>query len=119
MLGWTDSHAHEFEVGDALVAPNWWIQEAFSADEESRYRDERRVSIAAVVSELGPRGEFRYLYDMGMVGNIASLSNPRRTTSADLMAMPRSWTFSVIVTTSSTRTPCAGSAGSSTRKGLI
>jgi len=31
----------------------------------SKYRDERRVSVAAVVSELGVRGEFAYRYDMG------------------------------------------------------
>jgi hypothetical protein len=65
VLGWTDSHAHEFEVGDGLIAPDWWIQEAGSEEEAGRYRDERRVSVAAVMSELGPRGEFLYRYDMG------------------------------------------------------
>ncbi len=65
VMGWTDSHAHEFEVGAGLVAPDWWIREAGSAEEVSRYRDERRVSVAAVVSGLGPRGEFEYRYDMG------------------------------------------------------
>lgn len=65
VMGWTDSHAHEFEVGAGLVAPDWWIREAGSAEEASRYRDERRVSVAAVVSELGLRGEFEYRYDMG------------------------------------------------------
>jgi hypothetical protein len=65
VLGWTDSHAHEFEVGDGLIAPDWWIQEAGSEEEADRYRDERRVSVAAVVSELGIRGEFTYRYDMG------------------------------------------------------
>jgi Plasmid pRiA4b ORF-3-like protein len=63
--GWTDSHAHEFEVGDGLVAPDWWIQEAGSEQEASRYRDERCVSMAAVVSQIGLRGEFMYRYDMG------------------------------------------------------
>jgi Plasmid pRiA4b ORF-3-like protein len=65
VLGWTDSHAHEFEVGDSLIAPDWWIQEAGSEEEASRYRDERRVSMAAVVSQIGPHGEFEYRYDMG------------------------------------------------------
>jgi hypothetical protein len=65
VMGWTDSHAHEFQVGDGLVAPNWWIEEAGSDEDAGRYRDERRVSIAAVVSELGARGEFEYRYDMG------------------------------------------------------
>ena len=65
VLGWTDSHSHEFEVGDGPIAPDWWIQEAGSEEEASRYRDERRVSMAAVVSEIGLRGEFLYRYDMG------------------------------------------------------
>lgn len=65
VMGWTDSHAHEFEVGAGLVAPDWWIREAGSDDEARRYRDERRVSVATVVSQLGPRGEFEYRYDMG------------------------------------------------------
>lgn len=65
VIGWTDSHAHEFEVGAGLVAPGWWIREAGSDEEVSRYRDERRVSVAAVPSELGARGEFEYRYDMG------------------------------------------------------
>jgi hypothetical protein len=65
VIGWTDSHAHEFEVGTGLVAPDWWIREAGSDEEVSRYRDERRVSVAAVASELGARGELEYRYDMG------------------------------------------------------
>jgi len=65
VVGWTESHAHEFEVGDGLVAPDWWIKESGSEEEAGRYRDERRVSVAAVVSELGARGEFEYRYDMG------------------------------------------------------
>ena len=52
VMGWTDTHAHEFEVGASVVAPDWWIHES-------------RVSVAAVVSELGARGEFEYRYDMG------------------------------------------------------
>jgi Plasmid pRiA4b ORF-3-like protein len=65
VMGWTDSHAHEFEIGAGLVAPDWWIREAWSEEEANRYRDERRVSVAAVVAELGPRGQFEYRYDMG------------------------------------------------------
>src|SRR5581483_7141999 len=64
-VGWTDYHAHEFEVGAGLVAPDWWIHEAGYDGDVSRYRDERRVSVAAVVSELGTHGEFMYRYDMG------------------------------------------------------
>ena len=65
VMGWTDSHAHEFEIGTGLVAPDWWIAEASSEEEASRYRDERQISIAAARRELGPRGEFEYRYDMG------------------------------------------------------
>lgn len=65
VMGWTDSHAHEFQVGEGLVAPDWWIKEAGLDEDARRYRDERRVSVAAVVSELGARGEFEYSYDMG------------------------------------------------------
>lgn len=65
VMGWTDSHAHEFQVGDGLVAPDWWIREAGSDEEVNRYRDERRVLVAAVVSQLEARGEFEYRYDMG------------------------------------------------------
>lgn len=65
VMGWTDSHAHEFEVGEGTVAPDWWIHEVSFGTDTSRYRDERRVSVAAVVSELGVRGEFEYRYDMG------------------------------------------------------
>lgn len=65
VMGWTDSHAHEFEIGAGLVAPDGWIKEMGSGGETGRYRDERRVSVAAVVAELGPRGEFEYRYDMG------------------------------------------------------
>jgi len=65
VMGWTDSHAHEFEVGAGIVAPDWWIHEVGLDTDTSKYRDERRVSVAAVASELGLRGEFEYRYDMG------------------------------------------------------
>jgi len=65
VMGWTDTHAHEFQVGASVVAPDWWIHESRLDSDASRYRDERRVSVAAVVSELGARGEFEYRYDMG------------------------------------------------------
>ena len=64
VMGWWDSHAHEFQVGDHIVAPDWWIAEA-ELDEVSKYRDERRFSVAAAVMALGMRGEIEYRYDMG------------------------------------------------------
>ena len=65
VMGWTDSHAHEFETAAGVVAADWWIHEVGLDTDTSKYRDERRVSVAAVVSELGVRGEFEYRYDMG------------------------------------------------------
>lgn len=65
VMGWMDSHAHEFETVAGIVAPDWWIHEVASDSDTSTYRDERRVSIAAVVSESGARAEFEYRYDMG------------------------------------------------------
>lgn len=65
VMGWTDSHAHEFQIGVSMVAPDWWIHEIGLDADISSWRDERRVSVAAVVSELGGRGEFEYRYDMG------------------------------------------------------
>ncbi len=65
VLGWADSHAHEFEIGTGVVAPDWWIKEIGSAAPGQSCRDEQQVSVAAVVAELAPRGEFEYRYDMG------------------------------------------------------
>jgi Plasmid pRiA4b ORF-3-like protein len=65
VMGWRDSHAHEFHVGDHIVAPDWWIEEMQQSPADATYRDERRVSVAAVVKELGIRGELEYHYDMG------------------------------------------------------
>lgn len=65
IMGWMDTHAHEYQVGDNTVAPDWWIRELGNDFGEATYRDERRVSVAKVVAELGARGEFEYRYDMG------------------------------------------------------
>jgi Plasmid pRiA4b ORF-3-like protein len=65
VMGWSDSHAHEFQVGEGVVAPDWWIYEVDRDTDTRQYRDERRVSVAAVVAELGAGGEFEYRYDMG------------------------------------------------------
>ena len=65
VIGWTDSHAHEFQVGPGVVAPDWWIQEVGPDADVSGYRDERRVSVASVATQLGIGGEMDYRYDMG------------------------------------------------------
>jgi hypothetical protein len=65
VIGWMDTHAHEFDVGAGVVAPDWWIHEVGMDSDTSTYRDERRVSVAAVAAELGLGGEVEYRYDMG------------------------------------------------------
>ena len=65
IMGWTDSHAHEFLVGDIVVAPEWWISEVGLGPDARTYKDERRVSVASVVGDVGASGEFGYVYDMG------------------------------------------------------
>lgn len=65
VMGWMNTHAHEFQVGQGVVAPDWWIHEIGLDRDTSTYRDERRVSVAAVAKELGIGGELEYHYDMG------------------------------------------------------
>lgn len=65
IMGWMDTHAHEYQVGESIVAPDWWIHEIHDDVGEILCRNERRVSVAKVVAELGERGEFEYRYDMG------------------------------------------------------
>ena len=65
VMGWMDTHAHEFDVGAGAVAPDWWIHEVGMDSDTSKYRDERRVSVAAVAAEVGLGGEVEYRYDMG------------------------------------------------------
>jgi hypothetical protein len=65
VMGWMDTHAHEFQVGVGIVAPDWWIHEVGLDSDTSNYRDERRVSVATVAGELGIGGEMEYRYDMG------------------------------------------------------
>ncbi len=65
VMGWQDTHAHEFHVAGEIIAPQWWIQESAADRDDVTYKDERRVSVATVASQLGLGGEFEYLYDMG------------------------------------------------------
>jgi hypothetical protein len=65
VMGWQDTHAHEFRIGDQIVAPDWWIEELSLDRDNGKDRDERHVKVAAVVSEALPQGEFEYAYDMG------------------------------------------------------
>jgi hypothetical protein len=65
VMGWQDTHAHEFRVLEKVIAPNWWIKEISLDRNTSDARDERRVRVGTVVSEAAARDEFEYVYDMG------------------------------------------------------
>jgi hypothetical protein len=65
VMGWQDSHAHEFRANGRVIAPAWWIEEVSFDSDTSNYADERRASVAALATELGIGGEFEYVYDMG------------------------------------------------------
>ncbi len=65
IMGWTDSHAHEFQVGDSVVAPEWWIREVGPGPDARTCQGERRVSVASVVGKVGVSGEFVCIHDMG------------------------------------------------------
>jgi len=86
VMGWTDSHAHEFQVGASVAAPDWWIHEVGLDSDIGHYRDERRVSVAAVAAELGIGREAEYRYDMGdgWQHRIIVESSPPLVTTQDL-----------------------------------
>jgi hypothetical protein len=65
VMGWQDTHAHEFRIGDQVIAPDWWIKEISLDRNTGDYRDERRVKVGIAVSEAASTGEFEYIYDMG------------------------------------------------------
>jgi hypothetical protein len=65
VMGWQDTHPHEFRLGDQVIAPDWWIKETSFDRETDNDRDERRVRVGAVISDAATAGEFDYLYDMG------------------------------------------------------
>ena len=65
VMGWNDTHAHQYHVGTGMVAPAWWIEEVGTDRDATQWRDERRVSVAAVVAEVGADGSFDYRYYMG------------------------------------------------------
>lgn len=89
IMGWNDTHAHEFQVGNDLVAPAWWIEEMRTAPEDYRGRDERRVSVAAVVAQLGSRGEFVYRYDMGDDWALRIVIEPGAAAVIEDLPLPR------------------------------
>jgi len=65
VMGWESAHAHEFHVGEIVIAPKAWIQQMALNSNVDRYRDEKKGSLSKVVRELGVTGEFEYHYDVG------------------------------------------------------
>ena len=65
VFGWQDTHAHEFRVGRRCIGPQWWLAEIKGDQPDISLEDEKRVSVASIVHEVGNRGSFEYLYDMG------------------------------------------------------
>lgn len=88
VMGWQDTHAHEFEIGEHLVAPRWWIAEMSGGTHDSRYKDEARFSVSKLVAELGIAGEFEYRYDMGDGWAHRIVIEATQASSADL-PLPR------------------------------
>jgi hypothetical protein len=41
VVGWQDSHAHEFHIGSRVVAPEWWIREMEFDRETTQSRESR------------------------------------------------------------------------------
>ena len=50
VMGWQDSHAHEFRIGGQIIAPEWWLKEISLDRDTGNDRDERRVKVATMVS---------------------------------------------------------------------
>lgn len=65
VMGWTESHVHEFQVGETVVAPDWWNHEMGSGMDPRPCKDELKVSVATVAAEVGVAGTLTYVYDMG------------------------------------------------------
>jgi hypothetical protein len=65
VMGWQDTHPHEFHVLDKVIAPDWWLKETSLDHDSAELRDERDVKIGTAMAEAGATGEFEYLYDMG------------------------------------------------------
>jgi hypothetical protein len=89
VMGWNDTHAHEFRAGEATIAPDWWISEMAQDTNTGSYRDERRVSVAAIVAQVGVTGEFEYCYDMGDDWRVRIVIEPTPAALIDDLPLPR------------------------------
>jgi hypothetical protein len=89
VMGWNDTHAHEFEAGKTTIAPDWWIEEMSQDQDAGNFRDERKLTVGALVAELDMRGEFEYRYDMGDDWRLRIVIEAPPANSIDDLPLPR------------------------------
>jgi hypothetical protein len=61
-MGWTNSHLHDFKVGDHLYGDPMLLQENF---EELGYEDSTTAKVSDILPKTGKRFRFQYKYDFG------------------------------------------------------
>jgi hypothetical protein len=61
-MGWTNSHLHQFRIGEQLYADPLLMEEDF---EEMECRDSTRTKLSAILPKTGKRYRFVYEYDFG------------------------------------------------------
>ena len=61
-MGWTNSHLHDFRVGDARYGDPELMQENF---EDMDYKDSTTTRISDLLPKTGRRFRFQYEYDFG------------------------------------------------------
>ena len=61
-MGWTNSHLHQFRIGEQLYADPLLMEEDF---EEMECRDSTRTKLSAILPKTGKRFRFVYEYDFG------------------------------------------------------
>jgi Plasmid pRiA4b ORF-3-like protein len=61
-MGWTNSHLHDFKIGDQLYGDPELLGENF---EEFQYKNSRTTRISKILPKTGKRFRFQYQYDFG------------------------------------------------------
>src|SRR5439155_3932843 len=61
-MGWTNSHLHDFKIGEARYGDPMLLEENF---EEQEYEDSTRMKVSQIVPKEGRRFRFEYQYDFG------------------------------------------------------
>jgi hypothetical protein len=61
-MGWTNSHLHDFKIGDKDYGDPWLLDENF---EEFDYGDSTTTKLSDILPRTGKRFRFEYQYDFG------------------------------------------------------